>query len=84
MANDANDCILHLWREALRYMNSYEAHRDPEQLDYLIYLVEKVYRMLRIVHCNNDVLQMLGVTLSHIEDLHSSCSANMNHYFPSG
>lgn len=54
-------------------MNSDSLSEDPHEVDYLIYNLERLYRMLVIVRCDQIVLEMVAKVLSIVKDVHESC-----------
>ena len=54
---------------------SYEASRHPGNLDFLIYQVSKLFRiLLAVAYCSTQVLDVIGQGLAILEGIQSSCS----------
>ena len=58
-----------------RLVSSYEVTRDPGNLDFLIYQVDKLLRILVVVaYCSTQVLDAIGRSLTLLEELQNSCA----------
>jgi hypothetical protein len=64
-------------------ISSYEVIRDPGNLDYLIYQVSKLLRILVAVsYCSTQVLDAIGQGLTLLEEIESSSSLIVGGYVP--
>lgn len=55
-----------------RILRSYDRSRDPDELDFLVYQVNKMYSILRAYDgCSSEVLEIVSVALSLLEDIQS-------------
>ena len=59
---DLTPCLTRAWLEAQHLMNSYVETRAPEELDHLIYQLERLYRMLIVVECDTGLIE----TVAHV------------------
>ena len=58
----------------------YEEGREPEQLDCLIFHVERLHRLLLSLHVTtDDIIEAVAVSLSLLEELNSSTSGACSH-----
>ena len=72
MCSDSND-LSPIVREVCLYVQrltiSYDVSRDPKDLDFLVFQVNKLYRILLAYdRSNNDVLEALGISLRLLEE----------------
>ena len=67
-----------IWADVSRAARSYGLSESSEQLDSLIYLVEKLLQMLVIVQSNDVVLGLVSFSLSVFEEIQSSFSINLS------
>ena len=60
------------WLESLQSMNSYIETRAPEELDRLIFYLERLYRMLIIVSCDESLVETVARVTNEFQDIHYS------------
>ena len=54
----------------MRALSSYDVNRDPSDLDYLVYQVNKLYRCIALSVCfTSEVLDQIDTSLSLLEEL---------------
>ena len=73
-----------IWADVSHVARSYGLSESSEQLDSLIYLVEKLLQRLVIVPSNDVVLGLVSFSLSVFEEIQSSLSDNATHYLICG
>ena len=62
---DLTPRLTRAWLEAQHLMNSYVETRAPEELDHLIYQLERPYRMLIVVECDTGLIE----TVAHVTNV---------------
>ena len=64
------DAIVAVSQGVQRLLTSYEVSRNPDELDFLLYQVHKLYRIAAALNgCNNEVLETIGIGLSLLQEL---------------
>ena len=59
-----------VYEAVLNSLEAYDRGRDPNKLDYLIYLVTKLYRLAKFMNTSTDgVLEAIAISLRIFEDL---------------
>ena len=69
---------------AVRHLvHSYDAVRDPGNLDFLIYQAGKLLRILIAVsYCSDHILEAIGQSVTLLEELQNPCSLTVQGYTP--
>ena len=73
MAGELEDVLQSYCRTIQRLLVSYEETNDPDKLDSLTYHTNRLHRILLTLNtCSFQVLELISVSLSLLEDLNSS------------
>jgi hypothetical protein len=67
-----------LWRMSCRNVRLY----DPQDLDYLIYLVDRLLKTLQYIEADHEIVDAVGAALTLLEEINGSCTVNTTGYLP--
>ena len=66
------DAVVQVCRRVQHLVDSFTRNRDPRELDYLIFQVSKLNRILLAVNCGDEILEALGQSLTLLQALQDS------------
>ena len=66
---DILDAFVRVYEAALNSLEVYDRRRDPNELDYIIYQVTKLYHLAKFISTSTDeVLETIATSLSIFEE----------------